>query len=299
MGRSATMGILVSPMNPAYKEREIGYQLENSEADAVLIQRELLPLLQIVLSQKSLPKLKHVIVTGDRVPDGVPGATTFAKLLRESPSTRPAQVDIKGDDLVALPYSSGTTGFPKGTMLTHRNLVSNNLQFTTSLQTNITDVGLIFLPFYHIYGVMLTGSFLACGGTQVIMERFDLLQSLDLCEKHGVTQAIGLIFINAGVEPERFERDGDTIEGDPINVSIEVLADAFERSFVSNTQMHRLVHAVVVDQCMGNGRSSAADALVGFLQRDHVGVDFLKHLEHAVGVAAPVEPDRLVHVVAG
>ena len=184
---AATMGIVVSPMNPAYKEREIGYQLENSEADAVLIQRELLPLLQLVLSQKSLPKLKHVIVTGDRVPDGVPGATTFAKLLRESPSTRPAQVDIKGDDLVALPYSSGTTGFPKGTMLTHRNLVSNNLQFTTSLQTNITDVGLIFLPFYHIYGVMLTGSFLACGGTQVIMERFDLLQSLDLCEKHSVT----------------------------------------------------------------------------------------------------------------
>src|SRR6266571_3690020 len=184
---AASIGVVVSPMNPAYKEREIGYQLENSEADAILIQRELLPLLQIVLSQKSLPKLKHVIVTGDRVPDGVPGATAFAKLLRESPPTRPPQVDIKGDDLVALPYSSGTTGFPKGTMLTHRNLVSNNLQFTTALQTDLTDVALLFLPFYHIYGVMLTGSFLACGGTQVMMERFDLMQSLELSEKHNVT----------------------------------------------------------------------------------------------------------------
>ncbi len=184
---AATMGIVVSPMNPAYKEREISYQLENSEADALLIQRELLPLLQVVLSQKTFPNLKHIIVTGESVPESMPSAIPFARLMRQSSSSRPPQVEIHGDDLVALPYSSGTTGFPKGTMLTHRNLVSNNLQFTTALQVDMTDVALLFLPFYHIYGVMLTGSFLACGGTQVVMERFDLLQSLELCEKHKVT----------------------------------------------------------------------------------------------------------------
>ena len=184
---AATMGIIVSPMNPAYKDREVGYQLENSEAQAIVIQRELLPLLQTVLAQKPLPNLKHIIVTGDKEPQGMPNVIPFARLLRESSPKHPPHVDISTDDLVALPYSSGTTGFPKGTMLTHRNLVSNNLQFTTSLRVNITDVALLFLPFYHIYGVMLTGSFLACGATQVIMERFDLLQSLELCEKHGVT----------------------------------------------------------------------------------------------------------------
>jgi len=184
---AATMGIVVSPMNPAYKEREIAYQLENSEADALLIQRELLPLLQVVLSQKAFPNLKHIIVTGDSVPGAMPNAIPFARLMRESSPQHPPHVEIHGDDLVALPYSSGTTGFPKGTMLTHRNLVSNNLQFTTALQVDMTDVALLFLPFYHIYGVMLTGSFLACGGTQIIMERFDLLQSLELCEKHNVT----------------------------------------------------------------------------------------------------------------
>jgi long-chain acyl-CoA synthetase len=72
-------------------------------------------------------------------------------------------------------------------MLTHRNLVSNNLQFTNAIGINRNDVALLFLPFYHIYGVMLTGSMLASGGTQVIMERFDLLQSLELCEKHQVS----------------------------------------------------------------------------------------------------------------
>ena len=184
---AATMGIVVSPMNPAYKEREIAYQLENSEARAIVIQRELLPLLQVVLTQKDLPKLEYIIVTGDRVPESMPDAIPFAKLLRESSPKHPRHVEVSSEDLVALPYSSGTTGFPKGTLLTHRNLTTNNLQLTTALRTNFTDVALIFLPFYHIYGVMLTGSFLACGATQVMMERFDLLQSLELCEKHGVT----------------------------------------------------------------------------------------------------------------
>src|SRR5713226_8071688 len=63
---AASIGVVVSPMNPAYKEREVAYQLENSESKAIVIQRELLPLLQLVQSQKSFPHLKHIIVTGDR-----------------------------------------------------------------------------------------------------------------------------------------------------------------------------------------------------------------------------------------
>src|SRR5438067_5386229 len=185
LNAAATIGAVVSPMNPSYKEREISYQLENSEAKAILIQRELLPLLELVLSQKSLPHLKHIIVTGEQVPEGQ--VIPFAKLLRESSPKHQLHVEINGDDLVALPYSSGTTGFPKGTMLSHRNLATNHLQFTTSLRMTPTDVGLIFLPMYHIYGVVLTGAFLTCGGTQVLMERFDMQQALDLCEKHGVT----------------------------------------------------------------------------------------------------------------
>ena len=184
---AASIGVVVSPMNPGYKEREVSYQLENSEAKAILVQRELFPLLQSVISQKPFPNLKHILVTGEHAPESLPTAVPFAQLMRSSSPSRPKHVEISGDDLLALPYSSGTTGFPKGTLLTHRNLASNNLQFTTALHTDITDVALLFLPFYHIYGVMLTGSFLACGGTQVMMERFDLLQSLELCEKHKVT----------------------------------------------------------------------------------------------------------------
>lgn len=184
---AGSIGAVVSPMNPAYKEREVAYQLENSEASAILIQRELVPILQLTLSQKSFPHLKHILVTGEHTPEGLPEAIPFATLMRRSSPRYQKHADVNPDDLLALPYSSGTTGLPKGTMLTHRNLTTNNLQFTTALCTTATDVALLFLPFYHIYGVMLTGSFLACGGTQVMMERFDLLQSLELCEKHNVT----------------------------------------------------------------------------------------------------------------
>ncbi len=207
---AASIGAVVSPMNPAYKDREIAYQLENSEAKAILVQRELVPMLQQVLHDKSFPNLKHFLVTGDHAPEGLPEAIPFAKLMRESSPKPPLHVEISGDDLLALPYSSGTTGFPKGTLLTHRNLTSNNLQFTTALRTSFTDVALLFLPFYHIYGVMLTGSFLACGGTQIMMERFDLLQSLELCEKHGVTYyfavpPIVLALANAPVDLSRLK----------------------------------------------------------------------------------------------
>ncbi len=214
---AATIGVVVSPMNPSYKEREIAYQLANSEASAIVVQQELAPLLRIVLAQHNLPFLKQIIVTGARVPEGLPNAMTFASLMRQSSPKKPDVQGITPDDLLALPYSSGTTGLPKGTILTHRALLSNNLQFTTSLGVSFTDVALLFLPFYHIYGAMLTNSFLACGATQIMMERFDFMQSLELCEKFNVTYyfavpPIVLALVNAPVPEELLKSKMKTVK---------------------------------------------------------------------------------------
>ncbi len=184
---AASIGVVATPMNPSYKEREITYQLADSEAKAILVQQELVPLLNLALSQQEFPHLKHILVTGSTVPEEFSSAETFAGLMRRSSPKRPPHIEINADDLLALPYSSGTTGLPKGVLLTHRNLICNHIQITTCLSLEITDVALLFLPFYHIYGIMLTGSFLASGSSQVIMERFDFATSLELCEKHHVT----------------------------------------------------------------------------------------------------------------
>jgi len=208
---ATSLGIVVSPMNPGYKEREVAYQIENAEAKAILLQDSLVPMLQAAMSQKTFPHLKHVLVTGEKPPESMPEAVTFASLMRASSPERLHQVEISGDDLAALPYSSGTTGLPKGALLSHRNLTSNNLQFLMALHLDASDVALNFLPFYHIYGVMLTGGFLAGGGTQVIMERFDLLQSLELCEQYNVTHyfavpPIVLALANAPVDLNKMKK---------------------------------------------------------------------------------------------
>jgi acyl-CoA synthetase (AMP-forming)/AMP-acid ligase II len=205
LNAAATIGAVVSPMNPAYKEREVAYQLGNCQARAILVEHELLPLLQMVLGQHSLPHLQHILVTGDRVPESMPGALPFAMLLRRASPKHPEPVEISGEDLLALPYSSGTTGLPKGVMLSQRNLTINHQQFATAFQFSSTTVGLIFLPMYHTYGLTLSGSLLLSGGTEVLMERFDLLPSLELCEKHAVTHyclvpPIVLALLNAPVD---------------------------------------------------------------------------------------------------
>src|SRR5437899_3944385 len=155
---AASIGVVVNPMNPAYKEREMSYQLENAEAKAILIQRDFVPILSTVLAESLLPQLKHILITGNKPVEALPQAIPFATLLRNSSPKQLRHIEVTGDDLLALPYSSGTTGLPKGVMLTHRNLTINHLQFITALGTDTTDIALLFLPFYHIYGAMLTGS---------------------------------------------------------------------------------------------------------------------------------------------
>jgi acyl-CoA synthetase (AMP-forming)/AMP-acid ligase II len=114
-------------------------------------------------------------------------ALPFAALLANAGT--PPRVSIEPDDLVALPYSSGTTGLPKGVMLTHRNLVANILQTdSASHYRHGEDVTVTFLPLFHIYGltaIALLG--LWSGATFVIMAKFELEPYLTLVARHRAT----------------------------------------------------------------------------------------------------------------
>jgi acyl-CoA synthetase (AMP-forming)/AMP-acid ligase II len=96
---------------------------------------------------------------------------------------------IAPHDLVALPYSSGTTGLPKGVMLTHANLVANILQIDAAGHyVDGEDTTVAFLPFFHIYGLTVIALMsLWAGVTIVVMPKFELEPYLALVERHGAT----------------------------------------------------------------------------------------------------------------
>jgi long-chain acyl-CoA synthetase len=181
----ARIGAVASPMNPAYKEREVAYQLSNSEAVAVLVQQELLPLVQAVRAET--PALEHVVVVGSGqfVPRST-GELLFSHLLRTHPPAPPA-IEPGWEDVVALPYSSGTTGLPKGVMLSHKNLVCNTVQSVATARITFEDRLLVFVPLYHIYGIMLMGLAAMTGARLVLMERFDAGRCLQLIQEQGIT----------------------------------------------------------------------------------------------------------------
>jgi acyl-CoA synthetase (AMP-forming)/AMP-acid ligase II len=115
------------------------------------------------------------------------GATPFASLLESDGVVPHVEIDPK-NDLVALPYSSGTTGLAKGVMLTHHNLVANMCQMDGLDYFERDDILLCVLPLFHIYGlVVVLNMGLHLGATIVIMPRFDLEQFLGLIQKYRVT----------------------------------------------------------------------------------------------------------------
>lgn len=177
------IGAIASPMNPSYKEREVIYQLNNSEAAAIIIGETLLPLLQAIQTQT--PSLRCVVAVGSA--PGGHSAFSFNSLIQTYPSTPPLCAKPQWEDLAALPYSSGTTGQPKGVMLTHKNLVCNAYQSIAAARITFQDRMLIFLPLYHIYGIMLMGLAASTGATMVIMERFDAQACLKNIQAHGIT----------------------------------------------------------------------------------------------------------------
>jgi acyl-CoA synthetase (AMP-forming)/AMP-acid ligase II len=169
-------------LNPAYREREIRFQLENSGA-AFLISDALL-LENVTLTR--LPALRRVFTTRH----AHAGCEDFASLLRSSSAKFPEAAQSPQETIAALPYSSGTTGLPKGVMLSHYNLVANVYQLLGRDGTPLhaDDTMLCFLPLYHIYGltVALTLS-LALGSKLVLMPRFDVQKLCALMTQEGVT----------------------------------------------------------------------------------------------------------------
>jgi acyl-CoA synthetase (AMP-forming)/AMP-acid ligase II len=174
-------GAVNTTANPLYTARELTHQLNDSGAKLLIA---IPPFLEAAREAADAAGLDEVFVVGE-----AEGATPFTELIGD-PADAPALSIDPAEDLAVLPYSSGTTGLPKGVMLTHRNLVANMTQTQATLQTGADDVLIAVLPFFHIYGqTVIMNLGLRAGATIVTMPRFDLDQFLSLIAERDVTRA--------------------------------------------------------------------------------------------------------------
>ena len=182
------LGGIVTTVNPLYTERELQHQLENSGASFLITNEDFFGRASAAAQAAGITQL---YVFGK-----IEGATPFADLLvsdQNAPVSPAAQIKPR-TDLVALPYSSGTTGLAKGVMLTHYNLIANLQQLAglspgSDFVVTEDDTLIGVLPFFHIYGMIMMLFSLMRGGTLVTLPRFDLEHFLTTLERYKVTYA--------------------------------------------------------------------------------------------------------------
>ncbi|HTS78357.1 MAG TPA: long-chain fatty acid--CoA ligase [Bryobacteraceae bacterium] len=175
---TALAGIVIVPLNTRWHENDVAFTLEDSGAAALVVDDHFATLLE------KIPQPPRVIFAGSG--DVPRGAVQY----RHS-GARPHFEEPDEDDLVGLFYTSGTTGGPKGVMLTHRNLWVN-LLYSMLLLTNRRErrVWLHSAPMFHLADLGAIYSVTADGGTHAYLPTFDPEMCMKLIERHGVTETV-------------------------------------------------------------------------------------------------------------
>ena len=180
-------GAASTTINPTYTEEEIDYQLGVTEAKAVIVHPSQLEKVAPIVTKRKL----LVISLGNEVPNIAGKGLVMGELLKDSVSLD-SLPHISPDSIMTIPFSSGTTGKPKGVMLTHNNLVCNTMQSMVLEGNNLKNGGVLSipLPFFHIYGMMVGLCVpIAARAKTVLMPQFDLQKYLEIIQEHKVTRS--------------------------------------------------------------------------------------------------------------
>jgi fatty-acyl-CoA synthase len=219
---------IVVPINPMCVSTELEHYVRDSGAKIALVGQEVFPQMQPLLGKG----LDRIIVAAYRdyvtratrlqLPEAVaaarqsiraPGVTLWVDSLASD--HRPGPLTMGPDDLCVIPYSSGTTGRPKGCMLTHRNVMHTLLVMTLWFSANQDSSQLVVLPFFHVTGMQsgMSGPIYQ-GSTVVLMARWDREVAAELIQRYRVRAwtAISTMVIDFLANPRIGEYDLSSLE---------------------------------------------------------------------------------------
>lgn len=212
------LGAIVSPCSPMFKTHEFGYQVQDLGVKAVVAADHLMGIVQAVGEQIPLGKIYSVRYADFlpteptlRVPEEVArrsetpvGAIDFHEVICRI-GGRPPQEMLSMDDVALMTYTSGTTGMPKGAMLSYRNALYKTAVGQEMFRIREDDVLLAVAPLYHIAGMICGVTMLAyTGATVVLLNRMDPLAVLQAIERHRVTwwYAMAPMLVSVMNEPD-------------------------------------------------------------------------------------------------
>ncbi len=207
----AKIGAVLVTVNTAYKSHELDYVLKQSDMKAIAITEgfrdvnylnvlyELVPELKTSnrgnLKSKEYPCLKSVIYIGPEKHRGLYNTNELLLLGKHTDDKELLEIKktFNSDDVVCMQYTSGTTGFPKGVMLTHKNIINNGYYIGENLKYTDKDRLCLPVPMFHCFGVTLgLMAMYTHGGTLVMLEQFDPLMVLAAVQKEKCTALYGV-----------------------------------------------------------------------------------------------------------
>ena len=188
-----SLGCIATLISSMATLRELTYQLKDTKAKYIFTVPAFAPIAKEAAKQCGL---KEVIVVGE-----AEGCRPISQLFEDDGKSFPTDVEINPkEDVAILPYSSGTTGLPKGVMLTHFNLSANIQQFADKpgyLLTTFNDSVLGVIPFFHIYGFgIMMGTCFYRGATVVSLPKFELELFLQTIENFKVCQNLFFVLLS-------------------------------------------------------------------------------------------------------
>lgn len=233
---SMLLGAVVVNTSPLYVARELEHQLRDSGAETLIMMnlfypryREIaasVPVKRVVMTTVSdfLPFPKNLLYPVKAKRDGTwvevkpePFIHQFKKLLEKSVSSAAPKTTVQPDDLALLQYTGGTTGTPKGAMLSHRNLMSN-VTSASSWSPQTVDAGEVMLgviPFFHVYGMTVAMNMaIKAAASIILLPRFQIKDVLEAIYKHKVTFFPGVptMYVAINNHPELKKYDLSSIK---------------------------------------------------------------------------------------